>query len=100
MSIRISNLRLSLDEPEAGLSDHLTRALGIRANEVSRWRILRKSLDARRKDALQFVYTIEVSCPADESGILMAARKRHHDLRVDQYQEPAFELPPSGARPL
>jgi uncharacterized FAD-dependent dehydrogenase len=100
MSIRISNLRLSLDEPEAALANHLTRALGIGPADIARWRILRKSLDARRKDALQFVYTVEVTCPLDEAGVLSAARKRQRDLRVDPYKEQAFELPPTGARPL
>jgi uncharacterized protein len=100
MSIRISNLRLGLDEPEAGLQDHLMRVLGIGIGDIGHWRILRKSLDARRKDALQFVYTVEVSCPEDEAAILFAARKRRRDVRLDSYEEQVFELPPTGSRPL
>jgi uncharacterized FAD-dependent dehydrogenase len=100
MSIRISNLRLGLDEPEASLQEHLARVLGIGAGDIGSWRILRKSLDARRKDALQFVYTVEVSCPADEVAILTAARKRRREVRLDPYEEQAFELPPTGSRPL
>jgi uncharacterized FAD-dependent dehydrogenase len=102
MSIRVSNLRLSLDEPEAALADHLTRVLGIAPTDVARWRILRKSLDARRKDALQFVYTAELCCRQSEGEavIIAAARKRHREVHVDGYEEPAFELPQCGTRPL
>ena len=100
MSIRISNLRLSLDEPEAGLVNHVTRVLGLGPGDIDCWRILRKSLDARRKDAMQFVYTVEVTCAADEVAVLAAARKRQRDLRLDPYQEQAFELPPAGTKPL
>src|SRR5438105_1279360 len=100
MPIRVSNLRLSLDEPEAALAAHLARSLGGGAEAIAQWRILRKSLDARRKDALQFVYTAEVCCPADEARIVALARDKHRDIRIDQYQEPPFEMPVPGTRPL
>ena len=100
MPIRVSNLRLSLDEPEAALAAHVARSLGIGADAIARWRILRKSLDARRKDALQFVYTAEVCLPADEDCIVALARRKHHDIRIDQYQERQFEMPAPGTRPL
>ena len=63
MALRISNLRLGLDEPESALAGQLARALGLRPDALGPWRILRKSLDARVKDALHFVYTAEVRQP-------------------------------------
>jgi uncharacterized FAD-dependent dehydrogenase len=100
MPIRISNLRLSLDEPEALLADHLTRVLGVEPGFVHQWRILRKSLDARRKDALQFVYTAEVCCAADEARIVALARRSQREVRIDQHEEPAFRMPVLGEQPL
>ena len=61
MPLRVSNLRLGLDEPEAALGEHLAKALGVRADVLHHWRILRKSLDARDKHDLHFVYTAEVT---------------------------------------
>src|SRR3954449_63227 len=83
MTIRVANLRLSIDEPESALPGHLARVLGIGAASLARWRILRKSLDARVKNALQFVYTAEVSTPEDEERLLTAARRKHRDLLID-----------------
>jgi uncharacterized FAD-dependent dehydrogenase len=100
MPIRIANLRLSLDEPEQALPDHLQHILGLGPSEVSHWRILRKSLDARRKDGLHFVYSVEVHYPEDEDRLIASARHRHRDIRVDHFQEPGFELPQPGTRPL
>jgi uncharacterized FAD-dependent dehydrogenase len=100
MSIRVSNLRLGLDEPEAALGEHLARALGVRADALRHWRILRKSLDARNRDALQFVYTAEVSAGEDEDRLVARARRRRRETRIDRYDEPAFVMPPPGARPL
>ena len=100
MSLRIANLRLSIDEPESALPNHLARALGIGPAELERWRILRKSLDARVKDAVQFVYTAEVSVRADEHRLMAHAKRKHRDLQIDCHAEPAFKMPPTGTQPL
>lgn len=101
MSIRVSNVRLSVDESEAALPAHLARLLGLRADEVQRWRILRKSLDARRKDALQFVYAAELTIPADSARIVQLSRRgRKHQATVELFQEPPFTMPAPGTTPL
>jgi uncharacterized FAD-dependent dehydrogenase len=100
MPLRVSNLRLGLDEPEAALGDHLARALGVRPDALRHWRILRKSLDARDKDDLRFVYTAEVSAGDDEGRLVRRRGRPHAEVRVERYQEPAFSLPPPGDRPL
>jgi uncharacterized FAD-dependent dehydrogenase len=105
MSIRISNIRLGLDEPEAVLPEHLARALHIGPAALGSWRILRKSLDARDKSALQFVYSAEVNVPEDEARLVELARTdqpsaRGEEPRIDLHQEPAFEIPQPGSRPL
>jgi uncharacterized FAD-dependent dehydrogenase len=100
MSLRISNLRMALDEPEAALGDHLALALGVKADALGPWRILRKSLDARNRDALEFVYTAEV-CPAEmEDHLLKTARRRRGPIRIVRYVESSFRLPRPGDRPL
>ena len=66
MAIRVSDLRLDVDEPEASLPERLARIFGVGPDKLARWRILRKSLDARDKHALQFVYSAEVVFTDDE----------------------------------
>jgi uncharacterized protein len=100
MSIRVGNLRLSLDEPEAALPAHLARVLGIRPEEILHWRILRKSLDARRKNPLQFVYAIEVSCPDEETRIVAHAATRTSETQIGRYDEIPFQMPCPGDQPL
>jgi uncharacterized FAD-dependent dehydrogenase len=101
MSIRVSNLRLPLDEPEAALPERLARALGLAPPAVRQWRILRKSLDARDKSALQFVYTVEVTLPEEESHLVnLARRSARPEIRVELYEEPPFRMPEPGDCPL
>jgi uncharacterized FAD-dependent dehydrogenase len=101
MSLRLSNLRLRLDEPEANLPDHIARALGVPAAHIRQWRILRKSLDTRDKDALRFVYTVEVNLPEEKARSARLARKSlPSGLRVEAFQEPPFTMPAPGQRLL
>jgi uncharacterized FAD-dependent dehydrogenase len=101
MAIRVSNVRLGLDEPEAALGEHLARVLGLSASELRAWRILRKSLDARVKDSFHFVYAAEVQAPGDESKLIARAnRHRHGEVRIEHYDEPTFAMPPHGSLPL
>jgi uncharacterized FAD-dependent dehydrogenase len=101
MPLRVSNLRLALDEPEFRLPDHLARILGVAATEIRSWRILRKSLDTRDKDAPRFVYTAEAHLGEDESRVVQPSPAgRSGDARIELYQEVPFVLPVPGTRTL
>src|SRR5258706_14286234 len=94
MSLKIANLRLELDEPEAALAEKLSARLGIRPEEIARWRILRKSLDARRHDDLHFVYSAEVELPEAEAEAEVARRGPWPD--VERFEAERFEWPEPG----
>src|SRR5579883_140047 len=97
MSIRVSNLRLPVEEPEASLPNHLARALGVSASELTRWRIVRKALDLRDKRQLRFVYNLEVDLPAGEGAVVARA---HGTEQVELHNDPPFSMPQPGAVPL
>lgn len=99
--LRVSNLRLSIDEPEANLPQHLARVLGVRPTDLARWRILRKSLDVRDKRQLKFVYNLEAELPQDELRVLDQATSRAVPAaQVELFDEPPFRLPDPGDTPL
>src|SRR4051812_48024235 len=91
MSLKIANLRLELGEPEDALGEKLSARLGVRPQEIAGWRILRKSLDARRQDDLHFVYAAEVDLPE-------ATPRRGPD--VETFVPDRFDWPEPGPRPL
>jgi uncharacterized FAD-dependent dehydrogenase len=99
--IRISNVRLRLDEPEAELSRYLARLLALDADALPPWRILRKSLDARDKDDLRFVYSAEVAVADDDDALVRARRSRPpREVRIEPYHQLPFFMPPPGSLPL
>ncbi|MSR58232.1 MAG: FAD-dependent oxidoreductase [Planctomycetaceae bacterium] len=96
MSLRINNIELPIEQPEESLRDVLARTLGVKSEDVSRWRILRKSLDARSRHDLRFVYSAVVDLPQDEQQLF----ERRRDPHVEWYEAPRFDEPPSGSEPL
>jgi uncharacterized protein len=95
--LRVSNLRLPIEEPEGNLAGHLARALGVRPTDLTRWRILRKSLDVRDKRQLRFVYNLEVELPEDELQVVYRADRAHPAAQIELFDEPPFSMPEPGS---
>jgi uncharacterized FAD-dependent dehydrogenase len=100
MPIRLSNVRLPIDEPELALPGTLARAMDLKPEEIGRWRILRKSLDARDKRDLSFVYSAEVVVPQDEANLVARVQSKKSRISAEIYREPPFEMPQPGSQPL
>src|SRR6184192_682043 len=94
MSLRVSNLRLPIEEPEASLPAHLARALGVKTADLGRWRIVRKALDLRDKHHLRFVYNFEVETHAKPQAASNAG------MQIEPHSEPPFAMPNLGTLPL
>ena len=65
MSILLKNIALGLDEEEALLKEKAAAALRIAPEDISKLKIIRKSLDARKKNRIHFVYSLSVSLPPE-----------------------------------
>jgi len=100
MALRVSNITLRVEEPETLLPGKIAKTLSVAVGDISAWRILRKSLDARDKQSLLFVYSIEVQVNEEQSVFKQAVRRRFHSQPVELYSEEPFELPPIGGSPL
>lgn len=101
MSLKLSNIRLAVEYPEAELPKVLAAKLRVPVSEVTRWRILRKSLDARSRDSLQFVYSAIVELPAEaEQHSLERASSEIEAYVPDQFDEPRPGQESLGERPV
>ena len=96
MSLKITNLRLPVEAPEESLRSAAAELLGVGDGEIRQWRILRKSLDARSRNRMEFVYSTVVDL-ADETALL--ARQSGGEA-VTQFSDPVFVEPSSGPEPL
>ncbi|MEQ6335342.1 NAD(P)/FAD-dependent oxidoreductase [Sphingobium sp. MK2] len=77
--IRLSGLKLPLDHPAEAMPPAICARLGLQPEELRGHSLVRRGNDARRRSAIQLVYTLDVDV-ADEAAVL--ARFAHdHDVR-------------------
>jgi uncharacterized FAD-dependent dehydrogenase len=89
MPLKLSNIRLPVEFPEAELPQVLAQKLQVPVDAVTRWRILRKSLDARSRYSLQFVYSAVVDLTADaERHSLDSASSDIEAFLPDDFEDP------------
>ena len=93
MSIVLNQIKLPIEENESSLSIHAARALAVPAKAILGLRVVRISLDARKKDAIAFNYTLEASLsPQDEVRLAKKGFALAQPLKLG---EPIF-----GTKPL
>ncbi len=92
--IRIRSLTLAPGEPETLLADRAAAALHCAPAQILTLTIRRKSIDARKKDQIRLVYTVDVTVP-DEKRALHTKRANISRAEPFHYRIPAA---PAGLR--
>ena len=87
--LKVQGLRLRPGEPESKLTKKLQRELGC---EVQGFQVLRRSVDARKKEDVSFVYTLGVEV-SHENQVLKKCRSKKVSLYTPvEYHFPAQHL--------
>ena len=58
MTIRINNISLNIEEPLENLKGKVAKKLRINESDIFEFKILKESIDARKKDNIKFNYSI------------------------------------------
>lgn len=96
MSLRITNLTLPVEKPEAELRDVIAERLELSGDDIPSWRVLRKSLDARSRRGLKFVYSVYVDLPEEVAAVSVS----DDDPNIQFFAPDQFEERPPGGAPL
>ena len=87
--IRIQNISLPLDGDEELLRKRAARILGVRPGALEELRLVRQSIDARKKQDVHYVYTVDVSLQGEEERAVQQAGGGRVSLVVPKpYQFP------------
>ncbi|ANQ85105.1 hypothetical protein dqs_2068 [Azoarcus olearius] len=99
--LRLTELRLPLEHPADALAPAIARRLGIDVADLLDFTVFKRSYDARKSDALTFIYTIDLSV-RDEAAVLKRfAGDRHVAPAPDvRYNFVAHAPADFGPRPL
>ncbi|MBR6444519.1 MAG: FAD-dependent oxidoreductase [Firmicutes bacterium] len=68
VSYRIREIKLSPDDEKKRIPEKICRKLGLEESDILEWKIVRESIDARRKPDVKLVYTVDFVC--EKEGLL------------------------------
>ncbi|WP_035986026.1 NAD(P)/FAD-dependent oxidoreductase [Leptolyngbya sp. KIOST-1] len=91
--LRLSQIKLPLDHPDDALEAAVLKKLHLEAADLSRFSIVKRSYDARKKDTITLVYIVDVETPK-EKALLKRFRKDPHVVPApDMTYHPVAEAP-------
>ena len=88
--IRVRQVKIKLGE-EDNLKGEVAKKLHVKTSEILNVTIVKKSLDARRKDDIHYVYEVDIEV-MKESNILK--RKKSKDIFLTPKEE--YQFPKKG----
>ena len=80
MTIRINNISLNIEEPLESLKGKVAKKLRINEADIFKFKILKESIDARKRDSIKFNYAVEVSCNGEKR---IVSKLRDKDVKLE-----------------
>ena len=83
--IRIRDIALPPEHNAHQLQYEAAQLLRVSNSKIRKLRILRRSVDARKKPDVRIVYTVDVAVDGNENKILRASRCKRASIAADKY---------------
>ncbi len=91
--IRVHQIALPLDHPPQALPAAVAKRLKLPVESLGELQLFRRSGDARHKDAIELVYSVDVAV-ADEAAVLGKLRRDHQVMATPEpLQRPSIPAP-------
>ena len=94
--IRINQLKLPVDHTEADLKKKAARMMRIPEEKILSLTPVRQSLDARKKNELLYIYSLNAAVSGKESAVVKNAK----NVNVLFDKEKVYRFPEHGEEPL
>lgn len=88
--IRINQIKCKINNPEQNISGKIRKALRLKDGIEFKYEIIKKSVDARKKDCLMYIYSVNVWLKGINEKDLV---KRLHDNNIMLTEEDKFMFP-------
>lgn len=92
MLFRITGIRTPVEQPESELTATVSRLLQVPAEEIRQLRVLRRSLDARQRNALHYEHSVVVELDEAPSSSTRA--------QITSWEPQPFFDPDTGTNPM
>lgn len=95
--IRISQLKMPLEHTGEELKERAARALKLKTGQIRSLKLVKRSVDARKKPDIRYSYTVDISLNGRNEAELVHRLK---DRNVTLAKETPYRLPAPGQEPL
>ncbi|MGB8453754.1 MAG: NAD(P)/FAD-dependent oxidoreductase [Anaerocolumna sp.] len=93
--LQITQLKLSINHTPEDLKRQIAKQLKVSEQEIFKYSIIKKSIDARKKKDIVYVYSVEVEI-SEEKRVM----KRIHSPNITFSNRPGYVFKPSGGDDL
>ncbi|MFI3210002.1 MAG: FAD-dependent oxidoreductase [Peptostreptococcaceae bacterium] len=97
--LRISNIKLGIDEDLSKIKDLVLKKLKIKEKDLEKYYIFKESIDARKRGRIDFVYTVDVKVK-NEENILNKGVKDVIKLKETRYLDVKMGKETLKSRPV
>lgn len=84
MSIKINNIAINIDEDIEALRNKVAKKLKISANDIESFKIIKESIDARKKDLIKFNYAVEIKC---DNELKVVNKINDKDVKIQEERD-------------
>lgn len=93
--IQLSQIKLRIDHTEEELLAYIAKQLKLSPPQITGYKIVKKSIDARKKKEVAYVYSVEVTTQEEDK-----LKKRIHSPNVTFRERPSYQFIPAGKEEL
>lgn len=91
--IRIRDLTLAPGEDPSRLRSLAAKALHIRTDQIQELIVRKRSVDARHKNAVRIVYTVDLRVEGNEQRLVAHAKGKAAIVEISCYRVPTPDMP-------
>lgn len=73
MAVKVNNIRISINDDLSLINKKAAKKAGISAGDIVNFKILKESIDARRKGKIDFIYQVLFDCTNEEKVVKRAS---------------------------
>ncbi len=88
--LRVNNVKANISADENRLRELVARKLKIKPEDIITLNIKRRSLDARKKDDIHYVYSFDAGCKKESE--ILKKHKKSGDVKISDTKEFCFEI--------
>jgi len=90
---RLSGLKLPLDHDDSELAAAIGKRLRLQPDQLQGWAVTKRSVDARRQDAIQLVYSLDLELVDDQPLLQRLGRRWARDPQLQPAPDRRYRLP-------